>query len=459
MKTSDTSTTAFLYDGADVVSDYAVPATGTYTRSRTYVQGTGVDSKVAYIDGVETTFYNTDTLGSVNQLVDSPASGSQPVLESHVRTAWGEDIAGGTGSTRYGFTQREVDDESGLMYFRARHYSRRLGRFIQMDPVGLRSGTANLYEYVRNNPLAGGDPFGLVGPCSPVVDGKVVNGWTPPVGDGFGRALSDVGEWVKKPYSNMALGAVKGGLVGVGNVFLVFIETVDGSMHALLCPIETGKNALNEIATTIIYIDNLGFIQVACNAAEGLAAEASADPSKFSARIGVTALAGAAGGSIPAGTIRLPPALSAAIKNNRLCSAVARLANTEFKSLRFLDADLGDILSIHGNEPVFGPNTVGAAQAPRIVPGYGWIDREWLRMVNDLRMGVFTDKVKSIRIAAELRKDAFPGYTRSRYRGPLSEQPPLERTYDWHTHGGKHNKPHIQIKTEDGTWVRIELEE
>jgi len=53
-----------------------------------------------------------------------------------------------------------VDLEAGLYYNRARYYDPELGRFISEDPLGFGSGEANLYRYVRNNPLLFRDPTG-----------------------------------------------------------------------------------------------------------------------------------------------------------------------------------------------------------------------------------------------------------------------------------------------------------
>ena len=66
------------------------------------------------------------------------------------------------------FTGQQWDSESGLHYFRARHYSTQFGRFMSPDPTGIFLGnlndpqSLNLYAYVRNNPLAFVDPTGLM---------------------------------------------------------------------------------------------------------------------------------------------------------------------------------------------------------------------------------------------------------------------------------------------------------
>ena len=71
--------------------------------------------------------------------------------------------ANDTNSQKY--TGRE-DDGTELYYYRARHYSPALHRFISEDPIGLSGGDTNLYAYVGNSPIMFTDPAGLERPNS-----------------------------------------------------------------------------------------------------------------------------------------------------------------------------------------------------------------------------------------------------------------------------------------------------
>jgi len=59
----------------------------------------------------------------------------------------------------FGFAGAEHDEETGLYYMRARYYDTFSGRFIQADGRSFTAG-ANLFHYVKNNPLSFTDPQG-----------------------------------------------------------------------------------------------------------------------------------------------------------------------------------------------------------------------------------------------------------------------------------------------------------
>ncbi|OGW17913.1 MAG: hypothetical protein A3G93_02970 [Nitrospinae bacterium RIFCSPLOWO2_12_FULL_45_22] len=60
---------------------------------------------------------------------------------------------------RYRYTGMERDEESGLEYHGARYYAPWLGRWISADRAGFVDG-ANLYSFVRSNPVVRNDPTG-----------------------------------------------------------------------------------------------------------------------------------------------------------------------------------------------------------------------------------------------------------------------------------------------------------
>jgi RHS repeat-associated protein len=70
---------------------------------------------------------------------------------------------------RFLFTGREWLASIAVYDYRHRAYSPSLGRFLQMDPLGLAAESLNLYHYTRNIPCRFSDEFGL---CEDDKDGE-----------------------------------------------------------------------------------------------------------------------------------------------------------------------------------------------------------------------------------------------------------------------------------------------
>ncbi|HWO00299.1 MAG TPA: RHS repeat-associated core domain-containing protein, partial [Blastocatellia bacterium] len=146
-------TTNFLYSGSEIVLDKASDGS-----SIDYLAGLGVDEKLRQSGAGDPLYFVQDHLLSVAALTDATGS----VVERNQYEPFGNTAT--SGLTRYGFTGRERDSATGLMYFRARWYDPQQGRFITQDPIGF-AGGANLYAYSANDPINLSDPFGLK-PCS-----------------------------------------------------------------------------------------------------------------------------------------------------------------------------------------------------------------------------------------------------------------------------------------------------
>ncbi|MGH9763967.1 MAG: RHS repeat-associated core domain-containing protein, partial [Blastocatellia bacterium] len=147
--TSGGVSTNFLYDGQDVVLDK-----GSDGNSTNYVNGATVDEKLEQTGTTGPLYFTQDRLGSTTTLTDAMGN----VAESEAYDAFG--ASAGSALTRYGFTGRELDSSTGLMFYRARWYDPAQGRFLTEDPLGYGSGL-NLYRYVGDDPVGFTDPMGL----------------------------------------------------------------------------------------------------------------------------------------------------------------------------------------------------------------------------------------------------------------------------------------------------------
>jgi RHS repeat-associated protein len=105
-------------------------------------------------------YYQYDGLGSVRSLTDR--KGMTKAL--YYYDVFGKPlITASPVDNDFQYTGEQVDDETGLIYLRARYYDPEIGRFISRDPfTGFDTNiqSLNRYTYVQNNPVVYTDPSG-----------------------------------------------------------------------------------------------------------------------------------------------------------------------------------------------------------------------------------------------------------------------------------------------------------
>jgi len=111
-------------------------------------------------EAISASFYHSDHLGSSNVISNQAGN----LIQNCEYLPYGQFSTNtGVKSTSYYFTGKELDDETGLMFYGARYYDPQIGRFITPDtivqaPYDLQS--LNRYSYCRNNPINLTDPTG-----------------------------------------------------------------------------------------------------------------------------------------------------------------------------------------------------------------------------------------------------------------------------------------------------------
>lgn len=132
-KTVSGVTTAYLLDGDEEIAEYSGA-----TLLRRYVTGPAIDDRIARAEGSGTsnptkTYYHTNHQGSVIAITSPAGTVGQRLSYDE----YGNLTSGAvTSGEQFRYTGRRFDAETGLYYYRARHYSPALGRFLQVDPIG-----------------------------------------------------------------------------------------------------------------------------------------------------------------------------------------------------------------------------------------------------------------------------------------------------------------------------------
>src|SRR5260370_6056385 len=150
-RSSNSATANFLYDGIDVVRDVASGSAATID----YLNGLGPDTKLSQKSAsTGSMHFLSDHLCSTADLANQAGN----VIEHQQYEPYGD--GPGSALTRYGYTGRERDSETGLIYYRARWYDPQQGRFIT-EPPPRNPGDLNHYSFAADIPTNLLDTLGL----------------------------------------------------------------------------------------------------------------------------------------------------------------------------------------------------------------------------------------------------------------------------------------------------------
>jgi RHS repeat-associated protein len=116
------------------------------------------DLPVAVLEPSGPFYIAPDHLGAPHQITD----GSINAVWLWDHDPFGNGTPSGTFSDNFRFPGQFYDQNAKLHYNYYRDYDPNTGRYIESDPIGLRSGI-NTYAYALNNPAARTDPLGLWG--------------------------------------------------------------------------------------------------------------------------------------------------------------------------------------------------------------------------------------------------------------------------------------------------------
>ncbi len=157
--------TVYIYAGLNCIAEYGV-GTAASSPEQEYIYGQSIDSLLMIAHDNNTERLNVlrnqqwsvaglakDSDGTVAETYSYDVFGKRTVLAANgttVRTT-------SSYNNPFGYTSRRHDDESGLMYYRARYYDPDTNEFVSQDPLGYVDGYSMYRGYFVPN---GNDPAG-----------------------------------------------------------------------------------------------------------------------------------------------------------------------------------------------------------------------------------------------------------------------------------------------------------
>ncbi len=151
----------------DAVGNLAAECDGDGTLTRRYIRAGRL---VADEEAAGTRrYYHADLQGSTRALTSEAGA----VIGTADYSAFGAITASTGESSRFGYVGAYgvINDGDDVLFMRHRYYECLVGRFLHIDPIGLRSGDVNWYRYCKNNGISLTDPKGLIeDPCDKIKD-------------------------------------------------------------------------------------------------------------------------------------------------------------------------------------------------------------------------------------------------------------------------------------------------
>ncbi|MGC9330452.1 MAG: RHS repeat domain-containing protein [Bacteroidales bacterium] len=106
-------------------------------------------------------FYHPDHLGSAVFISDFQGQAEQHLQYLPFGELW-VNQQNYYFDTRYKFSAKELDSESGYNYFGARYYDSELSNWLSVDPLADERSWVSPYSYVQNSPVNRVDPSGAL---------------------------------------------------------------------------------------------------------------------------------------------------------------------------------------------------------------------------------------------------------------------------------------------------------
>jgi RHS repeat-associated protein len=223
---STPATTGYLYDGANFVQEINEAnntQSGTDANQASLIANlltAGIDSTVLRqrltATGTTITASTPEHFlrdANNNTIAITNAATTPAITTRYDYSAYGESttttVSGTQSDNSQQYTGRE-NDQTGLMYYRARYYNPACARFISEDPIGWASGQVNNYAYVAGNPVGFRDPSGNFGH---IIGGAVIGAVGGAIGNGFMSWTQGCGFWNTNAMINGAIGGAIGGAI------------------------------------------------------------------------------------------------------------------------------------------------------------------------------------------------------------------------------------------------------